>query len=316
MLMPPESKRAHAERLHLWHVQDLDRATLGRELARDLCHPLRVQVVGCPVRERAAELDPLGNLGGAIDDVLRRRVLPHQDHLRHAAQHRLGVAHASVVGVGPVGALHGADHGRGEAMLVLAVPQPEGHALDAVSLQAPGGRRGNATGPPRALPTAHAVDQQEPLGGDGTSLDQRGVVLGDVELAPVDGPADGPAGGGIEVGEVAAELPVFLVDGYRQDIGLDGGGIAGLSTEAHAPLLLETIFEAGADRGRLVRSIEYRPTRGGYPCSDAAAARASLMAASASARRCSGTLVRPAPVSESDSASDTSALVASSAAAA
>ena len=50
--------------------------------------------------------------------------------------------------------------------------------------------------------------------------DQGGVVLEDVEPAPVDGMPDDAARCGVEVGEVVAERIVLLVDRDREDVTL------------------------------------------------------------------------------------------------
>ena len=229
---------AHPQLAHLLDAEHLDAAAVRLELARDLCHALGIEVVRGAIGQAAPELNAIGDDRGSLDRLLRRRSVTDQHHFLDAAQHGLGVAHPTVVRVRAVRPLLRADGGARVSVLVLAVAQPERHALDAPSLQPARGRGGHPTRPPRPAATSHAVDEQDPVGGDRAPVDQRRVVLQDVELAPLDRLADHPARRGIQRSQVAGDLLVLLVDGDGQDIGLDGGRIDRFGAKAHAGLLV------------------------------------------------------------------------------
>ena len=186
--LPNTEKRVHAERRHLGRAEHLDGAAVRLQLPCDVGHALGKQVVRCSVGQRAPEFDAFCEQRCAIDGLLARSA--QQDQLLDGSFHRLGVADPPVDARWPVGPLLGSHDRRREGVLVLSVAKPEGESRRAATLQAARGGGRDAARSPGAATTPDAIDEQHLLRRQRSGVDQRGVVLEDVELAPVDRAAD------------------------------------------------------------------------------------------------------------------------------
>ena len=230
--LPHAEQRVHAQRGHLRRAQHLDRAAICLQLTSNVRHPLGEEVVGGAISQGATELHAIGDQHGAIDDLLARPA--HQDQFLDRSLHGFGIPDASVDAGGSVRALLGADDRRRKCVLVLAVAEPKGQRRRAPSLEAANRSGGHATRSPRTAATPHAVHQQHFPTGQRSAVDQCGVVLKDVELAPVHGVADHSPRGRIALGQIGGKLLVLAVDRHGQHVGLDGGGTQGSGAHAHA----------------------------------------------------------------------------------
>src|SRR5207244_9410384 len=103
--------------------------------------------------------------------------------------------------------------------LVLSVAKPEGESRRAATLQAARGGGRDAARSPGAATTPDAIDEQHLLRRQRSGVDQRGVVLEDVELAPVDRAADNAPRGRVEVRQIGRDLADFAIERYGQLIG-------------------------------------------------------------------------------------------------
>lgn len=225
-------EQPHPELLHVVGLQDLDGAAVGLELLRDLRHLLGVQVIRGPIRQVAAEFDPLADVRATIDSLLRGPA--QEQHLVHRPLHRVGVADASVDRRGPIRARHGTGRRGRPGVVVLAIAQPQRQRSRTPAVEPPRGDGGQAASTEGATAARAGVEQQQPADRQVAGVDQRGGMLERIELAPLDRGADRASRGGVQLGEVAAQVGVLAVDRHRQHVGGDGGGKVGGRAQAHA----------------------------------------------------------------------------------
>ena len=206
-------------------------AAIGLQLAGDLGHPFRRQVVRRAVRQVAAEGHPLANRQALVQRIL---VGAENLDLLDRSAHRIGIAHATVDRGRPVCAGHGARRGRAPLLAALAVtkPQPEGLRVATVQPTRRDGRQPAC--PPRASAPRSGIEEEQAPGGEGARIDKGGGMLDGVELAPVDGRADRAAGCPVEIAEVAVEVALVAVDRDREDVDVGRGGGRGNGAHTHA----------------------------------------------------------------------------------
>ena len=206
-------------------------AAIGLQLAGDLGHPFRRQVVRRAVRQVAAEGHPLTDR-----QALVQRVLVGAEELDFVdrSAHRIGIAHATVDGGRPVGAGHRARRGRAPLLAALAVtePQPEGPRIATVQPTRRDGRQPAC--PPRAPAPRSGIEEEQAPGGERARIDEGRGMLDGVELAPVDRRADRAAGCPVEIAEVAVEVALVAVDRDREDVDVGRGWGRGNGAHTHA----------------------------------------------------------------------------------